>query len=43
MINNGNGDKRKGILTFIVIFMFLIGYLGTITGYLIINYNDMWA
>jgi hypothetical protein len=43
MINNGNQDKKKAIFTFIIIFVFLIGYLGTITGYLIMNYNLMWS
>jgi hypothetical protein len=41
MINKGNGDKIKAVLTFIGVFLFVTAYAGSVTGYLIINYNLM--
>jgi hypothetical protein len=39
MINKGNGDKIKAIFTFIGVFLFVIAYAGSVSGYLIIYYN----
>ena len=41
MINKGNGDKIKAIFTFIGVFLFVIAYTGTVSGYLIVSYNKM--
>jgi hypothetical protein len=39
IINKGNKDRNKTILTFCFIFIFMLGYVGTISVYLMINYN----
>lgn len=41
MIDKGNRDKKKAILTFLFIFFFLVAYAGSITGYLIIQYSNL--
>lgn len=36
MIDKGNRDRNKAIVTFLLIFLFLIAYAGSVTGYLIL-------
>ena len=41
MVNKGNKDKKKAVLTFLFIFFFLIAYAGSMTGYLITQYDKL--
>lgn len=41
MVNKGNKDKKKAVLTFLFIFFFLTLYAGSITAYLITQYEKL--
>lgn len=41
MIDKGNKDKKKAVLTFLFIFFFLTAYAGLMTGYLITQYDKL--
>lgn len=41
MINKGNGDKTKAIIIFVLIFVYMTAFAGSIMGYLMMNYRNM--